>query len=212
MWDHYGCTKTVTELLARYNIEPIVIIRDPRDIVLSLLDYIHRKKHILKTELLKRKDRESQIICLIKGLYKENMFIDTTLLEQNFGFYGDKKILSQYVGFYNIGETVRRYYGWLKYKKACVLRFEDLMDVREYIQVEQMRKINDHLGIGMRDEELLQVLRMFIGAKTATMNKGSREKRWIYKFTPRIVEQFKEIAGKELIDFGYEKDDNWGLD
>lgn len=74
-------------------------------------------------------------------------------------------------------------------------------------QVQEIRAISRHLGIGYSDREIEAVADRLFGG-TATFRKGVIGE-WKTHFTEEHKQVCKKLIGRLLIDLGYEQDDNW---
>ncbi len=160
----------------------IFVYRDPRDQILSFIDY--RKPW-------------SQYINLS---YEECFF---TFLRQAPGPSWDHL---------NYREFFESYLPWLDVDNFLAVRFEDLVGPcgggTLEKQLEVIKRIADHLNIVLPLEQIKNIAGSLFGG-THTFNKG-KIGRWRKLFTKDMKQAFKESVGDDIIlQFGYNLCQEW---
>lgn len=187
---HFAYHKKIHEILNRLDFKIIVLMRDPRDIVLSWSDYMATAKHHLLYQYFSNKEPAYRIMCGIVGESKDRT--------------GTRRQPS-------ISELIHWHFEWIKSAGAHMVRFEDLVGeqgggARER-QYEALTSISKILGMDHPPETITTVANSLFG-DSATFNIGTVG-RWQKEFSGEHKASFKKVAGKELIELGYEQDFDW---
>lgn len=164
------------------------IMRDPRDIVVSLAHYtVNRKTHRL-----------------------HEYFSDTL---QSF----DERLLASILGVRaegnaarSIAQQIETHIGWLEHPDMLYIRFEDLIENRR----PSLETIADHFlqrvqTLPTSREEIVDALEASINPKKSPTFRSGKTDEWKKYFKDEHKQAFKEVAGDLLIKSGYEKDRNW---
>lgn len=195
---HLPFSPTAEEYIRKNNIKMILVTRDLRDNVVSLVHFILRNQYnhpytpYIENGVHSHEDR---IMTMIKGEKVENPAWGGPLIIQNIRGYS-----------YDIMK-------WLDYEHVCWVKFEDLVR-DEKTKQETLLRIADYLWdelqvLNMTKEEIVEkMIRNVNPDKSATFRKGSIGD-WRKDFTPENKRVFKEVAGDLLIRLGYEEDYNW---
>lgn len=170
----------------RYN--KILIIRDPRDVMVS---FMH---HLINGNIWKgcpEFDYETFVSLSPDGQLRETLLFPGVCLSP-------KSCFSLAVE-------------WMKDPTVLVCRFEDLVGERgggsAEKQKETLRKLAEHLGYYLTQEEIAAVSEQLYGG-TWTYRKGQIG-AWKEAFSEENKELFKQILGQAVIDLGYATDNNW---
>ena len=164
----------------------VTILRDPRDIVVSLATYKAEKPfHFFASQ--------SSDDCILRSITgfaaKEN---------------GGSRLLS-------IDARYRRVLGWNQAAGNITTRFEDLVGEQGggslAAQAREIARIANHLKIELTNEALEHVIAHSFGS-TATFRKGTLG-RWRDAFSTEHKRAFKNCAGELLLELGYESGDQW---
>ncbi len=185
---HMGLFPGMPEVLARHGIRPILMIRDPRDIVVSLAFY-HAKNQRLATYDRFAKQMSStdeRLMAAITGLPAEN---------------GNP-------AFPSIGVRLSKYRPWLEDSATCVLRFEDLVGSSgggsDERQRDCVRRVLQHCERYAGEGEALvdRLARSTYAEGSATFRRGAIGD-WANHFTDEHQAAFDELAPGVLDAFGY---------
>jgi hypothetical protein len=182
---HIPYSQTMESYLKARNCTVFFVVRDPRDYVISLLNYLNKTPNEMFLEnWFYRMDTLSQIAYIITG-----------------------------TDWYNsTAKIVEDFIPWIKSPTSCALYFEKLLGERGgmYTNQEQLielRKINRALKLRATDKELQEAFDSVYG-KGKTFHKGVAG-LWKKHFTPELKELFKAHANHLLIELGYEKNSEW---
>lgn len=176
--------------LSDLNIKHLLIIRDPRDILCSEVEYLTHMApwHAMHKHFIRLDNLDDRIALGIQGIQKENTDITYDRIEFRIG----------------------NYLGWLDDPHCFVVRYEDLNGENKSSKV---REIIDHLIPDTISTDSRQLIEAQVAENTSphrshTFNKGAvgRWKRILSKETKAL---FKECSGDILVKLGYEEDANW---
>jgi hypothetical protein len=175
-------------LLAQPGWAHFLILRDPRDVVVSEVFYALQinPDHLLHKHLTSLDDMEARLNSLIRGIPGGPL----------------KRV--------GVREHYQRFLPWIRQGGVHVVRFEALLDRPR----QSLSAMLNHLkGCGfeprLSHERTLDVLqRQMSPEKSVTFRKG-KTGDWRNHFTAANKRVFKEIAGELLIQLGYEADTDW---
>jgi len=190
---HLPFTDERSDLLANLGFATALIIRDPRDLVVSHLYYVTygAKHHRLHAYYNNLPDDPTRLMASILG-------VDSTLIETG-------------EGLLDIGERFRCYLLWADHG-SCIVRFENLVGPdgggNRELQVQEIQKLAAHLRVGLDDKDVEHIAKCVFYRKSKTFRKGLIGD-WRNHFTQQHKAAFKEVAGQLLVDLGYETGLNW---
>jgi hypothetical protein len=189
---HFPHDPALVALLDRLEFAPLFCLRDPRDIVVSQVNYVTglapHDLHRRYTEALTSFDE--RLMASIEGFPADE--------------YGR--------GLEPIGVRVGRYVPWLSEPATMVVRYEDLVGAAgggsAEAQREAVSRVAGHVGRSLAPERLDQVCARIWSPRSSTFHSG-RTGGWRETFTPAHVDAFKRVCGRPLIELGYERDLDW---
>jgi len=203
-WTHWFYTHEFENYLHNHTYANFLIIRDPRDMVVSFAQMIQKRPenhpdlHINQQEI----SLENIITDLITG--NKQYYVPWGVeIQQTYPMLWD-------LGLYNF---YQRYIPWAQAKNFLVVRFEELVGHHgggsSEKQIQTIKKIGAHLGIVTTEQVTNDIIQKLFGG-TSTFREGQIGS-WKNSFTPTIKEIFKQDARllQLLIDLGYEQDTNW---
>jgi hypothetical protein len=167
----------------------VFIYRDPRDVVVSAMNYATymNVRHGLHRYFNARLNSdEERIDAVIRGIPEPG------------------------IDYSSIRTRYDHYVGWLEQPAVLSLRFEDLILERGAALLKLMAYLKTR-GFKplVADEKAVDVLKSGIAPeKSGTFRKG-RPGGWREAFTDRNKEAFKQTTGDLLIRLGYEVDEDW---
>lgn len=173
-----------------------LMIRDPRDMVVSLAFMVH------KSSDGKTANIEKILLDLITG--KKESYIPWAVEQHEI-----------YPLLWEIGlfKLYKMYLPWIKAKNFTLIKFEDLVGEKgggsAQKQLQTIIKIGEHLQIKMTPQKALTVIDNLFGG-TWTFREGQIG-GWKKYFTPEIKKAFKQNTSlmNLLIELGYEQNNNW---
>jgi hypothetical protein len=190
---HLPYSAEMSGLLAELRIRSVLIVRDPRDVVVSHANHVPRSPHHFLYEHYTSLSPADQILASIEGVE----------LAEN----GGPRML-------NICERYRSVLGWMREPNNCTTQFEKLVGPQaggsQADQMEELEKITRHLGIRYDPGELTGIAQNVYGG-TSTFRKGLKGQigDWRRHLTAEHCSAFKRVAGQLLIELGYERDLDW---
>ncbi len=193
---HFPYTSQFELFLKTHTYANFLMIRDPRDMVVSFA-FMVQKSHEGKTTLF-----EPLLLDLITGQRKH--FIQWGV-----------EIHTAYPLLWELGicNFYKLYLPWAKAQNFCVVKFEDLVGENggstKEKQVNEIQRIAHHIGYRITNTQIEQVIKDLYG-NSWTFREGQIGS-WKKYFTPKIKKAFKQLPGMNelLINLGYEKNTNW---
>jgi hypothetical protein len=168
-------------VLERRHVRAICTIRDPRDVVLSQVHFI-----------VKRRFHPHHAAFAARSTLAERLEL---------AILGDAS-----TGIPSIRERLERYAGWLG-DGSLVVRFEDLVGPKGGGTAEEQRRtveqIYGHVGIDVTPGFIARVCDELFSPSSPTFRRGATG-QWHDAFEPRIVELFAREAGSAAAPYGYE--------
>lgn len=206
---HLPYNRRVKNSLETNHIKVIYISRDPRDIAVSMMHFIMNgfPSHVLypafKHYILTKKDRLS---ALINGVKFNGDLVDTVLANE-------LHVASGFDKYPNITEFCSPYLQWSKTNSACHVTFEELAQPSEQREI-ALRRIVDFLWDDLSSLDiprgvLVNQMEQNINPLLSPTFRAGRVGDWKQEFDLQNKEDFKRIAGKLLIQLGYEHDLSW---
>lgn len=192
MTGHFIGHERLFALLDNYGYKTILVLRDPRDIVVSSAFYFTREKrhylhHRFNTEL---RTTEQRIMATIQGL-------PSTLTAR---------------GLEGIGGQIRRFMPWIDLPNTHICFFERLVGPQGggciEMQESEIRALALHLNRPMTNQDVRRAGQAAWSKGASTFRKGLVGD-WRNHFTQDHVDAFKEASGRELVELGFESDHRW---
>lgn len=189
---HLRFGPTVQQMLRWWRFSHIFIVRDPRDMAISLVNYIlKRPRHALHKRFANHNNSEYD-----------------RLMAAIVGFWGDEYSS----GLPSAGERIDHFAAWLDDPTVCVVRFEDLIGPygggSRALQTEAIFRIAEHVDRPLSTSEASNVGDKAFQTRSATFYKGVIG-GWQAEFSSAHKEAFKQVAQGALEKLGYEEDANW---
>jgi hypothetical protein len=177
---HLWYSPAYIEILHRHNVRCLLMIRDPRDVVLSMAFYISKqKKHFLHKMYASEPVLANRIKLAI---------LDS---EASRGL--------------SIGQKLERFAGWLS-SGALVVRFEDLVGIHgggtQARQTAALRSIFAYLEMDFGEDEIDGYSRRLFTVESPTFRKGGIG-QWREFFDDEIEEMYRQETDGWLSVYGY---------
>ncbi len=191
---HMGWSADLVALLSSREFRILFILRDPRDVLVSFVDYVTRKdpSHLLHAYFNTLPSDDERLLASIIGV--------------------DGRHLPYGIPLLSAGEQLEAYLPWLDEPGCLTFSFEDLVGSAgggdDANQLRTVAAIVDHLGLKATRKEIDDLAGRVFSRKVRTFRKG-RIRDWPNHFTGRHKEAFKENAGDTLIRLGYETGNDW---
>jgi len=181
------------ELLLKTAQVGLLLIRDPRDQLLSFINWVC--EHSIRDT----KTFNKTLLDFIDGKKRSDVHVVRM------------HSLSNFIWSFGIAEYYKLFLPWMSLKEFYTVRFENLVGSKgggsDELQEQELSNIARHLNIPLSKERLEHTKANLFGG-TNTFKKGQIGS-WKEHFTPQHKAAFKRVAGQLLIDLGYEKDLNW---
>ena len=183
---HLHHSETIVERLRGLKFRTLLMVRDPRDIIVSFIHYARRFPESAASVFLSRLPSEpARIEAVIRGMRGDWK-----------GMRGKPGTLD--IAFAGLGETLRRFAPWREEPFNLTLRFEDLVGSSgggcDDAQRRALQELARHLGIELSaDEEDRCARRLF--DPTGPMFRRGQVGEWRDQFTPRLHRLYETEAG-----------------
>jgi sulfotransferase 6B1 len=164
---------------------PLLMIRDPRDIAVSLAFWYGTNPRLYTWERFSAMSSdEERLMAAIIGLPGGN---------------GQQPVPS-------IGERLRRFQPWLTEPGTCVVRFEQLVGAAgggtDEAQFDAVRRVLQHCRREASENRTAELARSVFAPHSKTFRRGAIA-TWPEHFTDEHRAAFAEVAGPELAAYGY---------
>ena len=189
---HIPYSQNMEDLLTDMHMKSLLILRDPRDVVVSHMHNISSNPtHFLHEVYQSLSDSEKLLVSIV-GFGKDGSAEDGPML-------------------LNIKERYESVTPWRNKEFNYTTYFERLVGSAgggsNQSQIGEIRNIANHLGIKCSTRQLNSISSQVFGG-SLTFRKG-KIGGWSDYFSEEHKQVFKDIAGQLLIDEGYEKDLDW---
>ena len=190
---HVYYTEQREQILSDLGFQIVLIIRDPRDIVVSHYHYVTygSRRHQLRHYYRSLPDDAARLMTSITGIQEPPSDAGIRLPD--------------------IDSRYRSFLAWANHG-ACVVRFEHMVGPRgggsDETQRVEILKIAEHLGVQLEKTDIQHIASNMFHRGSTTFRKGIIGD-WKRHLTPEHRAAFKQIAGQLLVDLGYEPDQNW---
>ncbi|MFQ5724093.1 MAG: sulfotransferase domain-containing protein [Terriglobia bacterium] len=191
---HIPYSEEFAALLDRFKLRMVFILRDPRDVVVSLV-------HHTLTDASNR----------LHGYFKQTLNgLDECLLAGIAGVKANQTRDGMWLA--SIGQQLEWVKPWLTAPVSHTTRFERLVGPQgggsAKAQREEIARIAGHLGLSLTPAQIDEVASRLFGQGSPTFRRGQIGS-WKEHFREEHKDAFKRVAGKQLLEMGYERDLNW---
>ena len=184
---HAFYTPEISSILKQNGMQVVSIVRDPRDVAVSYMHYLKGLRRYMHKDYMSLPDDDARLLFSICG-----------------GKLGRHNFLS-------VGEQCRQLLEWEKEGESLVIRFEDLIGAAgggsPDVQRQTIEQVSKHLNLDVSEHKISGVQEELFGS-TGTFRKGQIGE-WEVEFSETHKNAAKKVAGRLLIDLGYEKDQLW---
>ncbi len=186
---HLPWRDSIAEEIAARQIRVLSIIRDPRDNVVSLVNYLMKQQqHPLHPAYAQLADFDERLYRTITG----------------FSFAGQRVCR-------DLGARLGDWEGWYQLG-APQLHFEQLIGPRgggdAASQQQAIGAVVEYLGLTLESTAMANLSQQVYNPKTHSFHKGQCG-AWRQHFTSRHRKAMQESANWALLKYGYERDPNW---
>ena len=187
---HMPYNAGVEDILAKFNIRPFFVIRDPRDVVVSGAKHaMQHTGHFLHEEYKRLPSDKARLLAAIRGIQR-----------------ADGSFLGS-----DMAAKLRSIEGWLNAPSVVTLKFEDMIGAQgggsDGTQQAAILKVGEHIGLPLTPPMALDIGHRAFG-RGNTFRAGQIGS-WRQSFDDEVKAIFKQEAGALLIKMGYEQNDDW---
>jgi hypothetical protein len=189
---HLGALRELRATLDALGFARILLVRDPRDVVVSYAMWVpkvpgHHLSRAFETDITAVDDR---ISAVIGGIAPTDCG----------------------PGLESIGERLRAYLPWMSDPRCLVVRFEDLVGPAgggdRHAQIAAVSAVGRLFERPLSDDRAATLAAEIWNARSRTFRRG-HVGDWRQFLSTEHKRLFKAVAGRELIELGYEKDMDW---
>jgi hypothetical protein len=174
-------------VLLAENVPVICILRDPRDVAVSLANYLDKHRH----PEFAGKSRDEQIMLAIEGVAPASEPLVTP------------------ANILGINESCFEMHKWIGRPNVLAVRYEELIGPEGGGELDkQLQLLEDIARFVGREINNIQSLRDNVFGQTRTFHSG-QSGQWQESFQSEHKNRFKEVGGAGLVHLGYESDENW---
>ncbi|MBN2147352.1 MAG: hypothetical protein JW726_08185 [Anaerolineales bacterium] len=190
---HILYTNEYQEIIQNLNFTTLLMVRDPRDIAVSLMHWVTYKNphHRLHHYFSSLKDDNERLMAVIRGVLPHAI--------------GDQR------GLENIAEYVGAFLPWTA-AGSCVVRFEYLVGPdgggSQEKQFREVQKIAHHINITLGDAQIEAIAKQLYSSHSHTFRRGQIGD-WSSHFMPQHQAAFQELANPLLSSLGYAEYQEW---
>jgi len=180
------------------NVKKIILIRDPRDVFISIVKWLESREHYLRSYVTFNPSWKKLSLS-----EKVLQAVDYEKIPDGFNWKCKDRFLPQ-----QVNKTIQKAIALSKLPNTLVVRYEDLSGghgVRA--QFETMRKINDFVGVTLHQSEYDFLIENLYGNKLIrswTFREGK-----VYKWRKIMDESLQQkiwgLYGEAILDMGYDK-------
>jgi hypothetical protein len=180
---HVGYTTAIVRLAERHGIVPVIVIRDPRDVIVSQVHYaLNTPKHFLHRAFTALGERERCFDAAIGGGYFDGVFLE------------------------NIRTRCVSLDVWMQSPRSIVVRFEDLVGSQgggnEELQLGTVTKLIRGAGVPKSDDEIRSIAAELYGPGKRTFRKGQIGEAWSELTTTQLA-RMDQMLGDVYAQWGY---------
>lgn len=187
---HLRFDRNIQKILEELDIRHVLMIRDPRDVAISTLNYITYKDkfHELHNMFLEKFESDAERLhAVIVGISDADVPI------------GSKGLLS-------LGESTRQFLEWKNDPRCHIVRFEDLIGAEGggegEVQLKTIHGVFDYLGISLSEHEIETIAKTTFDRSSPTFHKGQIG-LWRKYFDDEHVFAAKRQLDDLIEEFGY---------
>lgn len=185
---HCPYTQGMADLLRSEQVRNLCILRDPRDVAVSHMHYLKQnRRHPLHSEYANLANDHERLLVSILG-----------------GKLGRHNLRS-------LEHRYRRFLDWEQDGGAMLVKFEDLVGPKgggsAEVQRETTEQLVAHLGLKVNESKISYLQENLFGS-TGTFRKGQAG-GWKSELSDEHKDAVKAVAGKLLIELGYEQETDW---
>ena len=193
---HDEFTPKLKDVLQNEGIRVILMLRDPRDQLVSRMFHVKRSTNHAWNERMKNMDNDEALMLCIEGRDKLPSMQDMIALAQSW-LAGDAETLC------------------VRYEELLANTVPEFSKVLDYLGIRNNRALAEVIVERNRFSRLSMGKRIWQNQRKPGQEDTKSHFRkgivgdWRNYLKPEHIERFKELCGQQLIDLGYEKDLDW---
>lgn len=185
---HVGYRAMLNQTLKEHSVKTFLVIRDPRDVVVSTLFWIenfpHHSLHKYFTQISSKEEKLGLIIC---GINSKNLPPELQLA--------------------SISKCYESFGRWVTEGGACLVRYENLVGPMGGGNLENQKqdviKMFRFLNMPIDDKSVNQIISTAYNNKEINFRKG-KVGGWRDHFSSQTIQTFSSVAAETLVNWGYE--------
>jgi len=190
---HMYWSQEFSTFLEQTNYKVFLMVRDLRDVCVSSAHYCAKdKRHRLNKYFNDLETWSERLSATIEGIDADRL---------------DDDVRSK-----SIADHVNGYIPWVRDDNCLVIKFEELVGTKGGgnidTQIQTLHKISNHIGFDLSESKLAEIADKSFTNKTKTFRSGQIG-GWRQEFDEKNISLFKKIAGYQLIELGYEHNNDW---
>jgi hypothetical protein len=193
---HDAYTPELKNILLGEGIKVILMIRDPRDQLVSRMFHVKRSNNHVWNERLKAMDNDEALTLCLEGREKLPGMYDMIALTQTWVNGNAEALIIRYEEL--LADTVPQF--------STVLDYLGIRDNRSLAEVIVERNRFARLAVGKR---IWQSQRKPGEEDAKSHFRKGIVGDWRNYLKPEHIQRFKELCGQQLIELGYEQDLDW---
>ncbi|MGC4375442.1 glycosyltransferase [Fictibacillus sp. Mic-4] len=187
---HIYYSKEWHDMLENFKMKQILLIRDPRDVAVSLSYFIDRLPQYPLYEKFTKTGmtQKEKILDIIQGVQLKTFF------------------------YPNIHDYFSSFWKWNGKNRVLTVKYEDFMTSKEACNKAMVRLskfIWEDAHPPLAHDQLIECMGKNINPKRSPTFRQGKIGSWRKEFDEEMKEVFKSVAGDLLIELGYETDKNW---
>ncbi len=188
---HNPYISEVAKFIDRWKLKHILIIRDPRDYVVSLTYYFGYRYRIRRPAYDQFKSHDEKLLASIVGIGEGKFSISSFLTKYSIP---------------NVKILYESYEGWLNHQNTLIIRYEDFVGengISPNIK-EKVRRILNYLEVEPTDDIIEKMINEGMKPERSHTFRKGRVGEWKKEFKEIHLEAFEKIGGVEILKkFGY---------
>jgi hypothetical protein len=158
LYGHLYYDQEIGSFLKQFSVSHVLIVRDPRDVAVSLAFYVKTRSSNRLHEYFRGLNSDMErILCSIQGV--------------------PDNVLAGKTGLLSLAERYRRFSPWLKDERCLIIRFEDLIGRQgrgdREKQLKTIKCISQHIGIPLKEDQIQNIANGLFNKLSPTFRAGN---------------------------------------
>lgn len=208
---HLFYQEAYAQILAEERYRALLIIRDPRDLVVSFAFFVAKvREHYLHKFFADLPDDRTRIMAVITGVNQP--LIIEGVNEMLPPELRSERVQMEGIALGDINTSFRIFLEWQHEPYNMIVKFEDMVGLSgggsSAAAERTIRDIAEHIELQLSPDEIARIASESYDTKSPTFRRGMIGD-WKEHFLPEHKVMFKAVAGELLIDLGYETGLDW---